>query len=184
MIPLDHDDGGPSSGAGAAAAEVPFDVDRSAATAGEASEPDGRAELHASELALLAPAALAAVYLAIVVAFGPAAFDAGDPGAPRLRAFALLGTLLIVAGVGTDELYEDARRIRRSDHDWSPSPTRYLIAGATALLLVRVGQFAAGTPAPAEPVPYALGNALVALALSSIVAGPAYVAMRRRRGDP
>lgn len=182
MIPLDHDGGGSSSGAGAAAAEVPFDVDRS--TAGEASESDGRTELHASELALLAPAALAAVYLAIAVAFGPAAFDAGEPGAPRLRAFALLGTLLIVAGVGTDELYEDARRIRRSDDDWSPSPTRYVIAGAVALLLLRAGQFATGSIAPSSPIPYAIGNAVVALALSSIVAGPAYVAARRRHGDP
>ncbi|MFC7139698.1 hypothetical protein ACFQMA_07575 [Halosimplex aquaticum] len=131
-------------------------------------------------LSLLAPTALAIVYGLVVLVAGGGVFATGQPLPGAGVAFGLLGALFAVAAHGTLRLYDDARTVARAAGDWRPNPWLYVANAALLLVGLQAVRFAvAGQPVSA-PVPTYAGTLVVALPLSSLVAGPVYVAQRYR----
>lgn len=129
---------------------------------------------------LLAPLALATAYAIVAAVIGFETFDTGSGGVTGALAFGLLGALLLVSGWTTARLYDDARWIAARSLDWTPNPWSYVLGGAATLVLLRVLELVVLESTVQRPALYLAGNALVALALASVVAGPAY-ALRRER---
>lgn len=129
---------------------------------------------------LLAPLALATAYAIVAGVVGFETFETGSGGVTGTLAFGFLGALLLVSGWTTARLYDDARRIAERSADWTPNPWSYVLGGAAALVLLRVLELVVLESTVQRPALYLAGNALVALALASVVAGPAY-ALRRER---
>lgn len=138
------------------------------------------AEVLADRRLLIAPLAVGVALAGLGSISGTELLDTGRPGLGGARAFALLGTFLLVAAAGTAELYADARRIETSDVDWAPDPWRYIVTGAIVLLSYRAFQLLAGAQTVDQPMLYLLGNFTVALALSSVVVGPLFLLQRWR----
>lgn len=126
------------------------------------------------------PSVVALSYLFAALVFGPQIFDTGASSFAGLFAMAALAGLLLVSLWGTVCLFDDASRERHSDDHWQPNPWLYLAGGASALLTVPVVELATGAVTTGQPVPYLFGNAVVALPLASLVAGPAYLLVRWR----
>lgn len=129
---------------------------------------------------LVAPLLVTVAYGLPAALYGVGVFDTGTRGAGRLLAFGLLGTLLLVAAWSTARLYDDARWIAAGSTEWAPNPWLYIVGGAVAILCLRAYQLLVLGYVVEQPGIYLAGNFVVALALSSIVGGPAY-ALRRRR---
>ncbi|WP_436926928.1 hypothetical protein [Halosimplex amylolyticum] len=131
-------------------------------------------------LSLLAPAALAVVYGLVVLVAGGGIFETGQPWPGAGVAFGLLGVLFAVAAHGTIRLYDDARRVARSAAEWRPNPWLYVANAALLLVGLQAARFAVAGQSVSAPVPTYAGALVVALPLSSLVAGPVYVAQRYR----
>lgn len=149
--------------------------------------PDAAATV--SDGRLLAPAVLAGCSLALAAA-APGAFDLASGGVERLLGGSLLAALALASAWATLGLFDDAdaranatgvtEATGTTDAAWRPDHWRYVAGGAGALLAVRLGQLWTGAVAPARPVPYLAGSAVVAALLAPVLAGPAYVLARRR----
>ena len=157
-------------------------IDRWADAEAIGADSDGRAPAirRRDALSLLAPAGLALVYGVVALIAGGAVFDTGRPWPAGAVAFALLGFLFVVAGYGTVSVHDDARRVTRSRVDWRPNPWRYITAGAVALTGLQAVRFAVAGRVVPDPVPVYAGTFVVALAVSSLVAGPLYLLQRLR----
>lgn len=150
----------------------------------QSTDPNERLEppqVHSAEL--FAPFVLSVAYVGLAAAAGPELFDTGSAGITRVVAFALLGLLLHLSGYATAQLYTDARRLGRRDVGWRPNPWHYVCGGALALVGLRAIELVVTGRSVSAPALYLLGNAVVALPLSSIVAAPVYWLNRRRHGD-
>jgi hypothetical protein len=126
------------------------------------------------------PSALALAYLLAAVVLGPQVFDTGTATAGGFVALGALAGLLLVALWGTVRLFDDAARRRDTGSRWRPNPWAYLVGGTAILLAVPVVEVATGAVTPTPLVPYFFGTAVVAVALSSLAAGPAYLLVRWR----
>ncbi|GAB3027259.1 hypothetical protein [Natronobiforma cellulositropha] len=130
---------------------------------------------------LLAPALLSVGYLGVYAAVGPAAFDTGRPHPAGALALVALGVLLHLAGYATARLYTAATARVERGGDWRPNPWLYVGGGALTLVCLRIVELLVTGTTPSTPGVYLLGNAVVALPLASVVAGPVYWLHRRRR---
>lgn len=129
---------------------------------------------------LLAPCTVSTIYLGLAVAVGPALFDTGASGGSRVVAFVLLGSLLHLAGYATIRLDRESHRMARRANGWHPDSRLYVGGGAVALLGLRLCEMIVTGRSVSAPMIYFLGNAVVAVPLASIVAGPVYWLNRRR----
>lgn len=129
---------------------------------------------------LCLPATLALSYLVVALAVGPSVFDVDRPGLGGVVALLALGALLLAGAWSTIRLFDDAAQRRARDGRTHPNAWHYAAIGVATILALRILQLQLGAVTPAEPVPYLFGNAVVALPLSSIVAGPVYLLLRRR----
>lgn len=166
---------------------VPTVVGRGAATA-----------VPVSDARLLAPAALAGVSLAVGT-LPPDAFDLASGGVGRVVGAPLLAALAVASAWATLGVFDDANArtdaagasdavgstgvAGATDAAWRPDPWRYLAGGTAALFGIRLLRIWTDGVAPIRPVPYLAGNAVVAVLLAPVVAGPVYVLVRRRAGS-
>lgn len=133
-------------------------------------------------LALL-PALATLAGLAVGAAFGFGVFDTATPGAQRAVAYAVLVPYFLLGVAGTLWLYEDATRLADADANWQPGPWRYVVGGGLALELYYLLPVLAGRGPDSGVVAYLAGGFVLALLLSSVVAGPVYLLQRRRHLD-
>lgn len=145
------------------------------------SDPDGPepADLGRSWV-LLAPPVVGVVLWSISVAVDPNPLRTGTSPA-GLFAFAVLIPFFLVCVAGTVAIYRDAARLRATAADWSPNPWHYLVPSAAALVVVRGSLVAQRAGRVEGTVGFLVGTFVVALAASSILAGPAYLLQRHRR---
>lgn len=120
--------------------------------------------------------------LAVVLkSLAQAGFLAGpDAPAAWVLSAAVVWLTFGMALLGTLALYDDARWLASADADWHPSPWGY-VGGGTVFVLALLLAPLALDPGAVLTVPAVAGAALVALPLSSLVAGPIYLAVRYRR---
>lgn len=85
-----------------------------------------------------------------------------------------------LALLGTIALYDDATWLAAVGADWRPNPWWYILGGALSAVPVLLAPLAIGGDI-VTALPVVFGAALVALPLSSIVAGPLYLAVRTVR---
>lgn len=149
-------------------------------TDGTPGSPDDTARF--ALLAVLpAIATLAGVALGAVVGFG--VFDTRTPGVGRAVAYALLVPYFLLGVAGTQWLYEDATRLTAASADWQPNPWYYVLGGGVVLELYYLVPVLSGAGPRTGVVAYLAGGFVLALALSSVVAGPVYAFQRRRHLD-
>lgn len=129
---------------------------------------------------LLAPPLGGVILWSISAAVDPNPLRTGTSPA-GLLAFAVLIPFFLVCVAGTVTLYRDVARLRATATDWSPNPWRYLVPSAVALVVVRAFPFVQRAGRIEGAVGFLVGTFVVALAASSILAGPAYLFQRRRR---
>lgn len=133
---------------------------------------------------LVAPLAMGGVYLGLVGAFGSRVLHTGRPWPHGAIAVLLLSSFLLVCLAGTLRLYDDAVALRGSGATWQPNPWHYVVGGAVVLTTARLFQLTVRDAAISRTVPSTVGSFVVALILSSLVAGPVYLVVRRYRlGD-
>jgi hypothetical protein len=101
--------------------------------------------------------------------------------ASGLLAFAVLIPFFLVCVAGTLALVRDAARLRDAEADWSPNPWHYVAPSAVALAALHAYRVGWRVDGVEEAVGLVVGSLVVALAASSILAGPAYLLARRRR---
>ncbi|MGM0604435.1 MAG: hypothetical protein ACQETB_02055 [Halobacteriota archaeon] len=148
------------------------------------SGPDGDTEGHEMRATtLLAPFVVSTTYVGAIALGGARLFDTSATGVTSVTAYLLLGSLLVLSGYATSRLYTDIQRIRQLDGRWQPSARRYVGGGAIVLVGVRIGELLVTGRPVSTPVLYLVGNAVVALPLASIVAGPIYWLRRRHHDD-
>ncbi|MFC6717864.1 hypothetical protein ACFQGT_09505 [Natrialbaceae archaeon GCM10025810] len=141
---------------------------------------DAREPAGVSTTVLLAPFAVSVTYVGVAATVGPEPFDTGAAGATKFVAYGALGLLLHLSAYATARLYAAAERESDRTGEWRPDSRLYVGGGALALLAARVVEvLVTGRPID-SPIVYVLGNAVVALPLASIVAGPIYWLRRRR----
>lgn len=131
---------------------------------------------------LIAPLVMGGVYLALVIAFGEELLRTGRPWPRGFVATILLVAFFLVCLGGTVRLYDDAIALRQADADWQPNPWHYLVGGGLVLMTYRVAQLTLFGRSVSNLVPYLAGSFIVALVLSSLVAGPVYLVVRRWKG--
>lgn len=170
--------------------DVLADAERDEASGAEAtaeesrvgrSDPDGSepADLGRSWV-LLAPPAVGVVLWSISVAVDPNPLRTGTSPA-GLLAFAVLIPFFLVCVAGTVAIYRDTARLRATATNWSPNPWHYFVPSAVALVVVRASLVVQRAGRVEGTVGFIVGTFVVALATSSILAGPAYFLQRHRR---
>ncbi|MFB6072191.1 MAG: hypothetical protein ABEJ88_04395 [Halobacterium sp.] len=127
----------------------------------------------------VAPFALTVVGLLVGAVYGFGVFDTGTSGRVELLPYAALVPYFLTALAGTLWLFRDADRLARADAAWQPNPSLYVLGGASVLELYYLAPVLAGDVA-VRVVPYLAGGFVLAALLSSVVAGPVYVLLRRR----
>lgn len=131
---------------------------------------------------LIAPIVMGGVYLTLVVAFGEELLRTGRPWPHGFLATVLLVAFFLVCLGGTVRLYDDTIALRQADADWQPNPWHYLVGGGLVLMTYRGAQLTLLERSVSNMVPYLAGSFVVALVLSSLVAGPVYLVVRRWKG--
>lgn len=122
-------------------------------------------------------ATLVGLVVGAVLGFG--VFDTGSSGNANLLPYVVLVPYFLAGLAGTLWLFRDAKRLAAANADWQPNPWLFVLGGAAVLeLLVALpvlrGELTSGV------VPYLVGGFVLAGVLSSVVAGPVYLALRRR----
>lgn len=135
----------------------------------------------AGTYAWLAVLPLAATLLGVVVGvvFGFGVFDTGTPGDVDLLPYVGLVPYFLVGLAGTLWLFEDAQRLAETAADWQPNPWAYVLGGGLVLELVVAAPVLRGD-LTSGIVSYLAGGFVLATLLSSVVAGPVYLLVRRR----
>jgi hypothetical protein len=137
----------------------------------------GRTDEYAWLAVLPFVATLVGLVVGAVLGFG--VFDTGSPGNVNLLPYVALVPYFLLGLAGTLWVFRDARRLAAASADWQPNPWVFVLGGATVLELVVAlpvlrGELTSGL------VPYLAGGYVLAGVLSSVVAGPIYVLLRRR----
>lgn len=142
---------------------------------------DDADERPGSEYAWLALVPFLATLVGLVVGavFGFDVFDTGSPGDVDLLPYVVLVPYFLAGLAGTLWVFRDAGRLADANADWQPNPWLFVLGGAVVLELyvalpVLRGELTSGV------VPYLAGGFVVAAVLSSVVAGPVYLLLRRR----
>lgn len=130
---------------------------------------------------LLSPLATGGVYLGLVLVAGSEVLHTGRPWPHGVIAGALLTAFFGVCLAGTLRLYDDAVALRRVEADWQPNPWHYVLGGALVLTGYRALRITVLGGTATRPALYLAGSFVVATVLSSLVAGPLYLFLRRRR---
>lgn len=122
-------------------------------------------------------ATLVGLVVGAVLGFG--VFDTGSPGNANLLPYVFLVPYFLAGLAGTLWLFRDARQLAAANADWQPNPWLFVLGGAAILELVVAvpvlrGELTSGV------VPYLAGGFVLAGVLSSVVAGPVYLLLRRR----
>lgn len=129
---------------------------------------------------LVAPLVGGVVLSSVSLAFDPNPLRTGTSPS-GLLAFAVLVPFFILCVAGTLALFRDAARLRTAGADWSPNPWHYVVPSALLLVAFHAYLVVRRTGRIDGPVGFLVGSLVVALATSSILAGPAYLFRRRRR---
>jgi hypothetical protein len=129
---------------------------------------------------LVAPLVGAVVLSAVSSLADPNPLQTGT-SAGGLLAFAVLIPFFLLCVGGTLALVRDAERLRAAGTDWSPNPWYYVAPSAVALGVLHAYRLGGSGAADEAAVGLFVGSLVVALAASSILAGPAYLLQRRRR---
>ncbi|MFP8957352.1 hypothetical protein ACLI4Y_11525 [Natrialbaceae archaeon A-CW3] len=137
----------------------------------------------ADERLLLAPFVLGVAYFVIAIVLGPGVFDTGAGGTAGLVAYVLLGTLLFLSAWSTTRLGSDARWRTDSDSAWNPNPFTYILGGALVLFVGWCLQLYVGGELATYSLAALCGGFIIAVVLSSTVAGPVYVVHSHRTSE-
>ncbi|MFC7045879.1 hypothetical protein ACFQH6_11090 [Halobacteriaceae archaeon GCM10025711] len=116
----------------------------------------------------------------VAATVGPAVLDTGRAGSAGLVAYGLLVPFFLVCLLGTLLLYEDSRRVRSANLGWRPNPWAYLLGGAVGLVGLWAGPSLVGQSMGDSFVQLLVGAFVVALVMSSLLAGPVYLLQRSR----
>ncbi|MFP9193242.1 hypothetical protein ACLI4Q_16535 [Natrialbaceae archaeon A-CW1-1] len=148
---------------------------------------DGRTSVSGREVAspaddrvLLAPFVLGAAYVGIAILLGPGVFDTGASGIAGVVAYVLLGTLLFLSAWSTARLGSDARWRTYNDSAWNPNPFTYILGGALVLFVGWCLQLYVEGQLATYSLAALFGGFIIAIVLSSTVAGPVYVVRSHR----
>lgn len=129
---------------------------------------------------LVAPLAGAVGLSAAAWSFEPNPLRTGTSPS-GLLAFAVLIPFFLVCVASTLAVIRDATRLRAAGAEWSPNPWHYVVPSAVVLTAIDAFPVIRSARGTEELIGFLAGSLVVALAASSILAGPAYLLQRRRR---